>query len=236
MYRICLCEDNQIQAEIIKDMLSEYKYKDSIICNYHFNAADLLKSIDAGNSYDIYLLDLLMPGCSGMELAKKLRANNDNGIIIFITSSSDFAVESYDVNAFYYMLKPVIRDKFYEILDNAINTLKSSENIINIKTSSGIKNIEPHNICYITNVNRCLVFHLHNNSTIASLTIRKSFSESVEELNLTDSFIMCGAGLIINTALIDVVGNNSVIFKNGMLVYPSKSGLKSLKDIMTKGK
>ena len=57
--------------------------------------------------YDIYLLDVVMPGLNGIELAKEIRSSDKAADIIFLTSSPEFAVESYTVKASNYLVKPV---------------------------------------------------------------------------------------------------------------------------------
>ena len=66
----------------------------------------------------ILFLDIYMDGMTGMEAARRIRRQSDNCILVFVTTSSDFAVESYDVGASYYLLKPFQPEKLCSILDS----------------------------------------------------------------------------------------------------------------------
>ena len=81
-------------------------------------------------------------GCDGIELAKKIRLRDESCMIIFLSVSPEFAISSYEVGAFYYLLKPVEQDKFYVVMKKALEALHTrTENSLVIKTSSGIERI-----------------------------------------------------------------------------------------------
>ena len=77
-------------------------------------------------NYDVLLLDIIMPGLNGIGAAREIRENDRSIPIIFLTSSPEFAVESYRVRAFDYLLKPVNGEELFRSLDN-IYALKQSK-------------------------------------------------------------------------------------------------------------
>ena len=70
---------------------------------------DFLGAFTPGK-YDLIFLDIYMDGITGMETAKRIRQTDHDCRIIFITISPEFAVESYNVNASFYLLKPIGKD------------------------------------------------------------------------------------------------------------------------------
>ena len=72
-----------------------------------------MAEVEKGTRFDIILLDVLMPGENGMAAAREIREYDSNVKIIFLTSSTEFAVESYAVDAWYYQLKPIRREDFF---------------------------------------------------------------------------------------------------------------------------
>ena len=61
-----------------------------------------------------------MPGQNGLETAREIRLLNSSSKIIFLTSSDEFAVESYEVSAYHYLLKPISKDRFFSVMDKLI--------------------------------------------------------------------------------------------------------------------
>ena len=78
----------------------------------------------AKDGFSLYLLDVVLSDTNGIAFAKRLRAESPDAIVIFISSSVEYAADSYDVNAFYYLLKPLSEDKLFPVLNNAAGGLK----------------------------------------------------------------------------------------------------------------
>ena len=81
---------------------------------------------------DLIILDVIMPLMSGMDTARELRMDEQTVPIIFLTSSKEFAVDSYDVNAFHYLIKPVDERKLFHILDEFLETISLPQNFLSI--------------------------------------------------------------------------------------------------------
>ena len=82
-----------------------------------------------------------MPIVNGVEVAKEIRSFNPEAKIIFLTSSPEFAVESYSVNATDYILKPVKEDRFFSVLDNLLMDIQKPQEELTIKTKNSINRI-----------------------------------------------------------------------------------------------
>lgn len=109
MYRIALCEDEVefIASEESLCTLILDKMKIEYRLDVYHSGEELAQAHRAGEKYDVVLLDILMKGMSGIELARLIRKTDEQVTIIFITSSPDFALDGYDVRALHYLLKPV---------------------------------------------------------------------------------------------------------------------------------
>ena len=105
--KIAICDDERICREELIKLLNEYiavnPGKDISFSEFS-NADNLLDSASAALDFDIYILDIVMPGLSGIELGKTLRSMGSKGKIIYLTSSEEFAVDSYKVKAANYIL------------------------------------------------------------------------------------------------------------------------------------
>ena len=110
--RIAVCDDDpQILLEVLSRLASyQVQRQTELFCQSFGNAIDLLMSMDREN-YDLLFLDVLMPGLSGIQAAREIRQKNENIKIVFLTSSPEYAVESYSVQAVSYTHQMCIRDR-----------------------------------------------------------------------------------------------------------------------------
>lgn len=111
--------------------------------------------------FDIYILDILMPGLSGIDAARKLRQLGDGGEIIYITNSNDFAADSYEVRAFSYLLKPVDEARLFKVLDGAVEKLeRRRSSAVMVNTPGGMQRIRLEQILYVERMGHCMALPL----------------------------------------------------------------------------
>lgn len=183
----------------------------------------LLDAVRSGGFYDIYILDMIMPGMNGLELASSLRFLKDKGKIIFLTATLEYAVASYDVQAFYYMVKPVDPAKLFSVLDNAIATITDTSSSISVKTKYGEMRLAFEDIYYIDIDNRAPVYHLRDGRRIEGVMLRSSFKVSAAPLLSSGMFAMCSVSTIVNLSAVDAMDSSSVLLKDGTQLFPSRS-------------
>lgn len=104
--KIAICDDEDIERDMLDSMLRDCD-KNQLI--YPFSSGEELLS--SSEEFDLVFMDIYMKGMTGMETAKRLRQKKSKAPIVFLTSSSDFALESYEVHAFDYILKPLQPDR-----------------------------------------------------------------------------------------------------------------------------
>ena len=103
---------------------------------------ELLAAIEKGFSFDISFLDILMPGENGIETAKEIRQYDNNMKIIFLTSSPEFAVQSYTVGAYFYQLKPVWEESFFRLMDSVLaECTKTQENSLILRSKKELQEL-----------------------------------------------------------------------------------------------
>lgn len=166
MLKIAVCDDSRELLEKVEKDLHEYESVRSTPVTVHTytNAVDLLDGLKK-TDYDILILDIIMPGFTGMQAAHEIRKFNEEIKIIFLTSSKEFAIESYSVGAYYYLLKPVLNEKLFSVLDKVVSEITSKQESCVIYTHMGIVNIPFAKIECIEVYNKHLDFHLSDGST-----------------------------------------------------------------------
>ena len=117
MIQIAFCDDDQTVLDQLSALLEKYRAQRcvQIQCTAFHSPLDLLAEIEKGTRYDILFLDVIMPAENGITAAKEIRQYDNVVKIIFLTSSAEFAVESYVVGAYFYQLKPIWEDSFFRL-------------------------------------------------------------------------------------------------------------------------
>lgn len=163
MIKIAFCDDDSAVLSDLHRLLALYRAeKDIEIDDVSFHSPlDLIAEIEQGSRFDILFLDVLMPGENGIDAAAEIRNYDKNAKIIFLTSSSEFAVQSYTVNAFYYQLKPVCTENFFRLMDSVLSQCKKEQaSSLILHSKTGITRIKPAQLEYCEVIHRTLFIHL----------------------------------------------------------------------------
>ena len=221
MLRIALCDDEEKQLNQTAVLLNTYFQSRPDLCGQvetFRSGSALLARIEEAGGFDLYVLDILMPGLSGIDTGRRLRALGKGGEIIYLTSSNDFAADSYDVRAFFYLLKPVNEGKLFQELDGAVENLKRRRSsAVVVTTVDGPRRILLERIRYVERVGRYMRYYC-TDTTIDSQTIRVSFREAVASLLADRRFCLCGASFVLNFQHVTGVNGQTALLDNGQAV------------------
>ena len=160
---IAVCDDNIDELSRIAFLLENYcRDRQSSITYESFQSAIELLETMRLRQFNLLLLDILMPGITGIDAAKEIRRSDSEIPIIFLTSSREFAVESYRVNAEDYIMKPACKDEIFPILDRQLTRFTEEEAYLTLKTGNGIIKLPFSQIVYVEVINRSVQFILIN--------------------------------------------------------------------------
>ncbi|MEE1280778.1 MAG: LytTR family DNA-binding domain-containing protein [Acutalibacteraceae bacterium] len=221
---IGVCDDNLLDREIVSDLLEEYFNEKGIVYNIYnyLSGADLIYDIQDGKSIDMIFLDIYIGNELGINIARKLREEiNFNGQIVFLTSTVDFAIEGYEVDAIGYLLKPIAIEKLYMIMDKAIQ--KYNVGIYRIKQRKNIITIKFEDIIYVESSNsRCI---LHSNK--GNYILYKRLNNIEAELR-DKRFLRCHQSYLVN---MDYIKNANKQFElvNSEFVCIRQRSLKAIR-------
>lgn len=160
---IAICDDNQDELFRISSLLEDFRRNvDSSVTYEAFHSAmELLETLRV-RQFDLLLLDILMPGVTGMDAAKEIRQTDSEIPIIFLTSSREFAVESYRVGAKDYIIKPATKDEIFPAISKQLVQYKQEDAYLTLKTNNGIVKMPFSQIIYVEVINRSIQFILAN--------------------------------------------------------------------------
>lgn len=225
--KITVCDDSIKDLLQIDKLLSKYKsqHPDRDFDLEKFSdPSRLYQKIKEGNMTEIYILDMLMPVRTGLDIGRQIRMSGYESVIIYITSSDDHALDAYGVHAVRYLLKPIDENMFFEALDCAFSYTKAkTEPLYLIKTADGLLQRPCSKIEYIENAGRRLEVHLINGEILKSLFIRKSFEEEIKEVSAKRNFLQTHKSFLINLDYVKQLTSDCAIMESGTLLPVSKA-------------
>lgn len=118
MIKIAICDDETAFLTELSAMLRSWAASRELVLQlFPFTNGDKLIAACEESPADLVILDIMMPFPGGMDTAKALRQKESHVPLIFLTSSPEFALESYEVRAFWYLLKPVSEERLFSVLE-----------------------------------------------------------------------------------------------------------------------
>lgn len=228
MIKIALCDDEQKWRDEIKTLVSEYtsEHMDMPVRVSVFDSGkSLLEAAEKNGGFDLYVLDVVMPEPDGIDTGVRLREAGDEGLIIYLTTSREYAVESYIAGAFYYLIKPVEKGRFFEVMGKAMEVIGNRRSgSIFVKTKTDVQALRMDEILYVELTGKALRYYLRNGEAITSISSRVSFSEATDELTQDERFVKCGASFVINLYYVKSVEKDGVVFTDEKrLALPKKA-------------
>ncbi|MEG1632723.1 MAG: LytTR family DNA-binding domain-containing protein [Oscillospiraceae bacterium] len=127
MFHIAICDDFQEERETLKAILASLFEQRCLKASYEEYASgeELAKAcIEPDCELDLIFLDIYMDGMDGLKTAEALRAAELDIPIVFLTTSPDFAIQSYDVAALSYLLKPLSREKLTAVMERFLQSYR----------------------------------------------------------------------------------------------------------------
>jgi len=210
MIKIAFCDDDLSVLNEIEALLRQYRteHKQEIVYTAFRSPLELLSEIEKGMRWDILLLDILMPGENGISVAKEIRRYDSVAKIIFLTSSSEFAVDSYTVSAYFYQIKPVSEEIFFRLMDSVIYECEKAQQCsLVLRCKSGITRIDLEKLEYCEVTGRTLVFHLENGKV---LECAGSLDELCEKLGQYDCFLRPHRSYLVNMEYIQNISYKAI--------------------------
>lgn len=227
--RIAICDDDERELRHLSELLTEYQSdrRGSVDWRTYDNGTDFLCEM-RGGEYDLVLLDVLMPGINGIQVARELRERDRNVRVILLSATPEFAVESYSVGAYHYLLKPTDANQLFQLLIQVENELTvQDEQGFLLRNREGVFKIAFTKLEYVEVINKTVFFYLTDGTVhevSGSLTdFESKFSERAD-------FVKTHRAYLVNLACIQSMNANFVVTKNGHHIPVSRPRRKQVRD------
>lgn len=232
MFRIAVIDDSKELTEIVK-MIIKHQAKASGVENEisvrtYTNPEALLEDVRAKKGFHIFILDVEMPEMTGIMLAEKIRAIQEDGYIVFLSSYPEYAVYGYEREAYQYILKehmesrlPVVMEQLFE------RCIQEYTEYYCISNQQRMEKIKCRNIIYVKKEGKNCVLYTKD----AEHFVRKTLEQVRRELEPT-GFIYIDRGGLVNVEHIDKIEKSKVYMVDGAEMEISRSNIKRVKSLV----
>lgn len=211
MLQIAVCDDNIDELSNMVQLINQYRTSKNYSFDYAIfsNGFELISALEKGTRFNIYCLDIIMPGFNGIDVAKDIRIFDKTAQILFFTSSPEFALESYSVNAINYVLKPISKEKLFFTFDEILERINAEkgEDAFIVKSNGGIQKILISNLVFAEVIGRNVLYHLRSGKVIECI---ESFSSVCNNLMKYGCFIKPHRSYLVNMQYVDAIENHQI--------------------------
>lgn len=233
MLNVAICDDDTLMLARVGELVGEFFRKNcmEIKTQLYQSSENLTYDLQDGLNYDLFLLDIEMPGANGMELAKSIHDHMPAATVIFITSHLEYAIEAYEFSVFRYIPKSAIEEKLPAALRDFYKLYGLERNeFYMVQTKKRVEQLNYREILYILKNGKYAVFYLSGSRTVS---VRKTLAQVFKEIN-KDYFYFVDRGCIVNLAKVIGVNDNGVLLPDDRQLVISRSSIPELKKVLLK--
>ena len=215
--RIAVCDDNPKELERIKGCFCRIQGYD-LVCSYFDSTSTVMEILKTENSpYDLYILDIEMPGMNGLKLAKSIREKDSRALFVFLTSYTRYMKDVFDVVTFDFIEKPISDEKLLQILERAATYLNITSQHFSFGYRASRYSLKYDRILYIEKKGRQALIHTFEDVYKTNMTLEEIW----KQLN-PKSFVHIHSSYIINLYSLDRKDNEIAIMRNGEKLHITK--------------
>ena len=224
--RIAIVDDIASERTLLRDRLEQQLGRRGVHADLtEFENGETFLKAAKERPFTVLFLDIYMDGMTGMEAARRIRRQSDNCILVFVTTSSDFAVESYDVGASYYLLKPFQPEKLCSILDSFQSRHLLASRYIEVVSDRVPIRVPLRSILYADTFRNAVCLHTDAGPVRSYLTFHK-FEEQIRDC---PNFLSCYRGCVVNMDRIQEASEEGFLLDNGEFVQIRKRGSSAIR-------
>lgn len=227
MIRIALVEDDRAYREELIRFLKRYEQEsgEKIHITTYTDGDEIVEGYAC--QFDIVLMDIVMKYMNGMDAAERIRKQDSEVVIIFITNTPQYAMKGYLVDALDYVLKPVTYYSFSQRIDRALVRMKKrTKKYLSVTHKSGLMKLDVSQISYVEVRDHDLIYH-----TTETEYLSKGSLTEVEQMLEQEHFFRCNKCYLVNLEYVEGVQNNDILVA-GDLVQVSRAKRKALLDAL----
>lgn len=217
-YKIAICDDETKQRDYLQEIIFSWAQKNHhlIELKQYAHGEQFLFDYEEEKDFDILMLDIEMPGISGIDLARKVRLDNTAVQIVFVTGFYDYFSDGFDVSALHYLIKPVNEDKLFPVLDKAADNLAYRQRSILLSTADVDIKVSLADITYVEAENVYIVVH----TVYETYRTRMSLANFSKQLD--DTFLKVHRSYVVGLKYIKKITRTEITMLSGDVVPISR--------------
>lgn len=183
-------ERDQLRADLERIFQNDAEYELRCVC---YESAEAF--LDAAPEVQIVFLDICMEGMNGIDLARHLRRLNDRLLIIFVSTSSEYAFDAFPIHPFDYLIKPYPHARLEHVVKEAVRVLNLGDRKIPIRVARSVLNVPVGSIVSAVSQGHRVVVAVTGSEPVQSIM---TFSEVEKLLSSEERFLPVNRGVLVN--------------------------------------
>ena len=228
--QIAICDDLEEERVILSRMLRNYARRLGLSLQVHFfvSGEELLQSVRRANACQVLFLDIYMPGISGVETARRLRAAGYGASIVFATTSTDHGVDSFEVRASDYLVKPFRQEEVDRALDWCLEHMPEPLRSLSVYAEGETQEFPLASVLYI----EVLGHQSHIHTLRQTVVVRKSLDDLERAVDSPD-FFRCHRSFLVNLNHAERIESSDFLMSDGARIPISSANLPRARNIFT---
>ena len=228
--QIAICDDLEEERVILSRMLRNYARRQGLSLQVHFfvSGEELLQSVRRANACQVLFLDIYMPGISGVETARRLRAAGYGASIVFATTSTDHGVDSFEVRASDYLVKPFRQEEVDRALDWCLEHMPEPLRSLSVYAEGEIQEFPLASVLYI----EVLGHQSHIHTLRQTVVVRKSLDDLERAVDSPD-FFRCHRSFLVNLGHVERIESSDFLMSDGARIPISSANRPRARNIFT---
>ena len=236
MITVAICDDQSVQLANVKSAVEAYfarRHDFMVRIDIFDDSSSFLDELIKSGGWDIVILDICMPGISGTELARVIRRRRDRTEIIFMSISSEFALDAFALKAVHYLLKPFTIAQMEEALNRALLSFSEHrpKRILLHLENGAVQSVDLDEISYIESIAYRRVVHTDGGGIFEET--KRPLAGFLEELekHSPGQVIQPYRGYIVNQDAISTITPSHLVLRNGDSILIKRGDFRRLREI-----
>jgi len=229
MIKIAIVDDEEYSAIKCRNIISSARIPDTQIDIFNDGKHFSKVVFDNKEPFDIIILDIDMPEITGFDIAKRLREEYPDVIIMFYTAYDQYVFKSFEFQPFRYIRKIKIEVELPSAIKEAIKRITSqTAKYIVLNYKDGEIKVSASDIMYFEAFKRNVILHLISGERI---TVYISVNELLDKIQLS-KFIMIHRSCVVNSEFVQRISNDLLLMKNGEKLFVSRRKIKEVRTMI----
>lgn len=232
MYLIALCDDEVEQLHKTERIFAEYRNSHSgeDFRVESFESAEKLLALIERQEYlpDLIIMDIYMPDKLGIEAVRELRRMGNRSQVVFLTTSREFALDAYEVEAAQYLVKPLSGEKLFLLLDRFLKEMEEERRkYILLRIENTLQRIAVDDIVYCEAQGKVQCMHFANGT---QCILRITMAKIVEMLSPYSAFMRVGIAYLVNMEHVEYLNKAEIQMVTGKKIYLPRGAFQAVRE------